>query len=503
MFPVETQPAPLSGGDRRLDEYADILKIGVSKRCDHTPEFPEDSFKKAMSHYEDKVMTTMKPPRAELKPLTMVQAIEGFPGQEHWESISMKTAEGFPWVKMRPNKEKDKKWMFDLEYTDCGFKVNGIYRPLYDTILNKEIMREKGLVPPSYFSACLKDARILLEKVKIPGKTRVFEICPVDLTISQRMYYKEYNVAYKTHRWEMENTIGIDVDGPQWTRLVNELTDFSPFLATADFGGFGPGTKHQVLEAVISNRNKWYFQKETLDLEQRERNFKIREVMKYEISKGLHVVKNLVFVPTCGLPSGNPDTVELNSEDNSIYIRIAFLELAKEFCPHYADLYWFDKKVKMFHNGDDLIISIKEDILFWFNNQTLIDFFARYRIKMTDGGKTGNVSKSCFIEQATYLKRGFKKHPYREGEWLAPLDIRSVTDTANWIWKDHNIRDASLQNSEMACRLAYGHGPTIYRAICDRIKQIWIEKDINFQYPSWESLDNHIWEGKEAPKYSF
>lgn len=503
VFSVETEPAPLHAMDPRLSEPIDPFSIGVSKRCNKSKEFVVEDIRLASADLSQLLNIKASPIRTPCK-LSVKEAVEGMllPG---YEPIAMSTSEGYPWIKMRPPGFSDKSWLFNLSaYPDGRKLLEGINVDLNNVLEGKDKMRRASLVPATYYTACLKDARLLKSKVSIPGKTRIFEISPIDLTIAQRQYFMDFDVAYQTGRLSCEHTIGINPDGPEWSQLANSLVNFSKNILTADYSGYGPQLNHGVLLSTFDITNAWYgYHEDDPDSEEAVGDWLVREVLKYEISQGLHIARNTVFRPPCGLPSGNAETVIRNSLGNSLYIRLAYLNLARKNAPHLADFYWFKRYVLLYHNGDDLIMSVKDEIISWFNNETLIGFFANYGIKMTDALKSGKVRPFCPIEEATYLKRGFVRHPIRKGHWMAPLEKSSITDTANWVWKSVDSRSASLQNSEQSCRLAYTQGPKFYDIVCQTIQRAWSKKGVLFDFPSWESLDSHVWEGTEAPKYSF
>nr|UUG74223.1 MAG: RNA-dependent RNA polymerase [XiangYun picorna-like virus 2] len=500
VFPVKTEPAPLTGLDIRLEKACDILQIGASKRCDPIREFPEDLIKEAVDDYQDKILSIVKPLRGNIGMLTYAQAIEGLPSDKTGP-IVMSTSEGFPWRSLRPKNEKNKKWMFQFDPKAQGIKVIGIERSLFENLEYKHELRKTGRVPASYFTCCLKDARILKEKVPIPGKTRIFEMSPIELTIAQRQYFYDYVGAYQASR--VEHMIGINPDGPEWSDLANSLAEFSPFILTADYSAYGPRVNSTLLYEAYKITTNWYKYNMALQGRADEDLYQVQQVVAHEVAHGLHIVKDLVFRPSSGLPSGNIETVTKNSQVNSLYVRIAFLGLAEQSAPHYRDLYWFNKFVLLYTYGDDLIMSVKQEIISWFNNQTLIEFFSQYRLKMTDALKSGSTRLYCSLEEATFLKRGFMQHPTRPGQWLAPLEVASITDTANWIHKSINPVDASLVNSEMCCRLAYTLGPNDFDSICATVKQKWLQRGHRFEFPSWQSLDAHVWDGTPGPLFRF
>lgn len=501
VFPVKTAPAPLKRNDPRLPPYTDPLVAGIEKRCDPPSEFPTKFLEMAATDLEFRLIASVKPQR-HVSPLSYKESVEGLtlPG---YDALEMSTSEGYPWTLMRPVDAHNKSWLFNTDrYVDGRLKLEGIHKKLYDMLELKHRMREKGVVPATYYTACLKDARLSLDKISTPGKTRVFEMSPVDLTIAQRQYFLDFYVAYSDTRTDIENTIGINPEGVEWSLLAKKLKEFSPYILTADYSGYGPRLLMSVQKKVYEAQIAWYYHHERkYDEKKALDNKRVRTTMMFEMLHPLTVVRDGVYLFPTGMPSGNAGTVIINSLCNSIYIRVIYLVLATQHAPQYADMYWFKKFVMMMSNGDDLIISVKPDIISWFNNSTMIAAFSNFKIKMTDALKSGKESEWCEINEATYLKRGFVPHPFRDGEWLAPLEEASITDTANWIWKSVNNIDASLVNSEMSCRLAYSSGEVYYNRIAETLRQRWLEEGVQFEYPSWKSLDMHVWEQTQGPLF--
>lgn len=504
VFEVATEPAPLSYSDPRLVVPFDPLEEGISKRCDKPDELPPNLLQESYLDFADKLLKC-KPLKEPCK-LSISEAVEGLT-LPNYEPLEIKTSEGYPWVLERPKNATDKSWMFKFsEYEDGRRKLEGIYGPLKSTLELKDNMRQKGIVPLTYATACLKDARILKEKINKPGSTRVFEMCPVEMTIAQRQYFMDYYAAYKTSKFSAEHTIGINPDGPEWSELANYLTEFSPYILTADYSGYGPRLLKSVQLKALMIEVAWYEHWQTkLNMAEEliEKEFRNRYSFVFESLHHPVVCKDAVVYFNVGQDSGNPATVERNSHTNSLMIRTIYLFMAKRKAPQYACMFYFNKFVRMLTNGDDLIMAVKEEIIEWFNNETLIEAFAQFNIKMTDALKSGKVRRYCSIEEATYLKRSFKPHPTREGQWLAPLEDSSVKDTANWIWRCVNERLASLVNSEQCVRLAYSNGPEYYNDVAEKVKRAWRRLGVEFNYPSWEAIDVHVWEQLDGPTFSY
>lgn len=490
LFETRTEPAPLNIGDPRLPPGVSPLFVGVEKRCDPLKPFPQRDLECAVEDVKQMILVNCKPVRARVEPLSVAQAVEGVPNVRGMEPLELKTSEGYPWVKMRKHGMSSKQWMFDMDYTGPYPKCIGIYSKLQEMLLLKQNMRERGVVPATFFTACLKDARIAKEKCKIPGKTRIFEMSPVDLTIAQRQYYLDFYAAYMSNRRKCENTIGINVNGKEWSLLANDLTSHSLCILGGDYSSYGPRMSLQVLHAVWDIKNAWiakYAHEKHDDI--------AYETIKYECLNSLLIVGRYVMRAISGMHSGNCATVILNSLCNSVLVRLAYLGIMREARPKYCSMVHFNKFVKMFSNGDDLIMAVDEDIIADFNNLSMSKYFAKFGLKYTNSKKDQDVVPYESIFDVSYLKCGFQPHPFRSSEWLAPLSKESIEDTPQWIWdKDADHWDATIQNCEQAVRLSYGWGENYFNFIRSRILAFLTDNGKRVVLPTWSELDALVWD---------
>uniref|UniRef100_A0AAT9JAD2 Genome polyprotein n=1 Tax=Reticulitermes flavipes iflavirus 1 TaxID=3032232 RepID=A0AAT9JAD2_9VIRU len=493
VFPTNTEPAPLHPADPRLPPNCSPLELGIEKRCDLIKPFPTSDILKAKEDIDQMLISKCKPVRAEVGILSIKQAIEGFPGLRGFEPLELKTSEGYPWILDRPKNASDKRWMFTMVEEKGVPKCKEIDPVLLATIKDKDVMRRNGVIPPTYYTACLKDARIAKEKVCIPGKTRVFEMSPVDMTIAQRQYCLDFNASYMDCRIFCENTIGINVNSSEWSNLAGTLVSFSPCILAGDYSSYGPRMSLEILHYAWDSMIEWY--KWNYRGSDPEGLTTSLESMKFECLNSLLVVGRYVMRPLGGMHSGNVATVILNSLCNSYLIRIAYLGIMKELQKQYASMVHFNKFVMMFSNGDDLIMSVKEEIIYWFNNVTLSNYFAKHGLKYTDETKQGVSMEYRSIFEVSYLKCGFVPHPQRAGEWLAPLDYKSIEDTPQWIWnKDKKPLDATLENFKQAVRLSYGHGEAYFNRIRDACMKFANEHNERISLPTWDELDRDVFE---------
>lgn len=501
IFETRTEPAPLAKHDPRLEIDEDPLISGLKKRCHPMIPFDPQDLREARSALLRKFYYVT--PSMELRKLTRKEAVEGIRYHPRSEPIEMSTSEGYPWIKLRPRGYSDKRWMFDLStYDDGSLKCDG-FDPFLEGVLNmKEEKRRKRIIPLTYYTAMLKDARILKTKVHIPGKTRVFEMSPIDLTIAQRQFHTPFILTYMDNNLIMENTVGINVNGREWNDLAYSLLDFSPHILAGDYSSYGPRIDMNVLQVALEIIKDWsiyygwnvdpkwhhYTQEEMTEF----------EVLNEEIITSPLVCEKLVLRPAAGMASGNAATVVINSLVNSLYIRCAFLELAREYDITKADLSHFDEYVKMYSNGDDVIISVKEEIIEWFNNHTLGQCFERHDLKFTNSKKDGSNPKYESIHLVTYLKCFFKPHPVRLGYFMAALDKTSIEDCCQWVWRTEvDITSATIENCIQTVRLAYGHGPEYYNYVKRTVERFFLQNSINTVLPTWRHLDQLVWDTNE------
>lgn len=501
LFETKTEPAPLAKTDPRLDEPKDPLIVGVNKRFRPMIPFDIEDVKDAQTDLLNKLYCVK--PIITLRKLTIKESIEGLRGIPHNSAIEMSTSEGYPWIKMRSPQAMNKCWLFKLgQYDDGSYKYEGMDSFLEKTLTVKEQLRKRGRVPVSFYTAMLKDARILSSKIHESGKTRVFEMSPIDLTIAQRQFQLPFILTYMNNNLKCENTIGMNVNGYEWNNLAYNLLDFSPHILAGDYSSYGPRIDQTVLLYALGVIREWslYWDWHKDVYSNFHTNYEWDEIREWEmldreIVTSPLVIDRKVVRPMAGMASGNAATVIINSLVNSIYIRCIYLELARIHDPEKASLHVFRNYVRMFSNGDDIIMSVKEEIIEWFNNHTLTKQFELHDLKYTNSKKDGSNPKFEALDQVAYLKCQFKPHPVRCGYWLAALDKVSIEDCPQWIWKSEVDKiEATLQNCDQAIRLAYGHGPKYFSLIKHKIRHWAYDRDLFVEDISWEELDTMVWD---------
>lgn len=487
---VLTEPAPLSGRDERLPPGSPSpLKSGVEKHGNPPLPFDLDILDECINSLSDKINTVCRPVLVKHKELlTDEEIFSGIPGSDYYRHLELTTSEGYPLVLERPNKAKDKRWLFD--YNDAvdgqGRKLKGIHRELKDLLAYNHNLRQMGVIPNTVFYDCLKDARLPKEKVSEPGKTRVFSVCPLEFTWTSKKYYGHFQAAFSHARFESECAIGINVNSLEWSRLYRYLMSKGNNIITGDYKAFGDRLYQQAMYGAFKIINKWY------EAHFSDRFTPYRDMLAHEAVMAQRMALNVVYRVFCGIPSGFPLTVEINNLVNQLYMR---------YCWRVASgltLRDFDRYVALCCYGDDLIMSVHSSVLDRFNFFTIEKVLRDLNIGFTPGEKESTPRKCISIEEATFLKAKFVNHPTYNSVKLAKLPLASATDCLNWNWKTSDPVDATYEASRACLNGCFGHGPVVYNSVRKKILDWYGTQDPNkFGYchlPTWQEENLRIFE---------
>ncbi|APG77962.1 hypothetical protein [Hubei odonate virus 2] len=482
VFPITTEPNPLSAQDPRLPPGNSPMLRGVGKHGIVPIGFPDSILRQAYTSLRNKILSHCKPVRVNISPLTLEQACCGDVNIPHCEPLSWSTSEGFYLNAHRPPGNKGKKWLFNLKEDADGYKLDGINDILASVMSLKEKLRSKSIVPFTCFVDCLKDTRLPKEKCSVPGKTRIFSISPVDFTIQFKQYYQDFISSYQYNRQSCEHAIGIDCVSYEWTSYYKILQSKGPKVISGDYSNFGPGMVMECVYYALQIIIDWYVHYGVKD-----DHLHMLYMLREEILNANHLCFNLVYTVASSIPSGSPITTPLNSLVNCLYIRCAWVMLG-------MDLAEFDRHVALVTYGDDIVINVSDDMCEKFNLKSISDVLLTGGIVFTHCSKQQNDCLYENINDITFLKRKWLAHPKRKGVFLAPLDEGSVKDCANWILNKGNFREASILNSEQAVQLAFSHGPEFYEEVAETIRKAWQKLHHNFSYKSWSTLDSEFFE---------
>nr|BBQ04784.1 putative polyprotein [Yonago Culex iflavirus] len=468
------------------------MVLGCQHHCNPPRNFEDDLLEEATHNVRTKILAHTKPKRLTVGVLTPEEVIVGIKNNDFYNALEFDTSEGFPFTRYRPKGAHDKRWLFDLETVEDGFILHGIDPMLIEVMENKHRERLANIIPLTVFTDCLKDIKVPAEKIQ----PRIFSISPVDFTIQFKQYFSDFMIAYQEARFKVSSAIGINVDSMEWTQMVNMLLNNSPHFGCGDYSKFGPRLMAICVFKAFDIMNDWY------TLHGDEKNNYIRTIMAHEVAFSKHLMFNFVYGVLCGAPSGSPITTILNNIVNDIYINYVWCYVIRNLHTTvsytmettYFSYSSFSLFVMLICYGDDLIMTIKEEVLAIFNPIIIKEVLSLYDIKFTDACKTGTqyASLNVFDKAVSFLKRNIAVHPHRSSTFLAKMDKRAIEETCNWIHKTAKVREMSIVSCEAMLLNAFGHGKAYYENLRKRVQNFWINKHEVVNIPSWDEVDFRI-----------
>lgn len=478
--PVETQPSILSPYDERYVHDKSPLVNGCLKHTNPPGQVDDNKLAYIVDAVSSHFNTEMKPLRNVSQPLTLDEAITGFNDLEFYDPIDLSTSAGWPWNTGSKKVKRD----FVTVTRDKHSKVTGVWidDELRKNMAMKQAQRRKGIVPFTVFQDWLKDERRNAKKLALKDGTRIFSLSPVDFTIQCRQRFLDFCASFMKYRMRLMHAVGISVDGTEWSCLANKLLSKSEKIVTGDFKDFGPRLINQLVRAAIDIIKRWFIANGMKD----EAILQEMEVMAEEIANAQHICKDFVYSVICGAPSGSPLTTIINTIVHILLILYVYFEIFPDHT--FED---FRRHVEMFAYGDDEIMAVDEEICEEFNCLTIANELLKLGIVYTDATKSGT-EKYTTIDRATFLKCGFKEHPYWKNEYLACLEKRSVYECAQWVWKSRDKTSATVENAEASLRLAYGHGPEFYNEWKKSLNRALSGLRMKTLSLTWEKIDSQF-----------
>jgi len=461
--------AILSIDDPRNVDKVEPLIEGINKYSHKGVNLPKNDMNIIADYMGEYIRNAIGKQREGFGKLSADTAINGWATEDYMEGLNMKTSAGWPFCTKIKTKD-GKKSLF----TVVGEQSNGA--PLYEMCDElREAVQHKydcvmsGAKSASLFFECLKDERVKPKKI-YPCKTRLFSIADVATIIVSRMFMLDFCCAIMKNRENLGPQVGINCDSPQWDHLFARLKANSPYGFACDYSAFDSTQDGTVLDAACRVMNDV--------CRTSEKDALARATLFNEMYSRLTIVGSKVVLLRRGLASGVSVTAIVNSIVNEIYLRFAWMHLARQFARDLISQENFDLFVVAVYYGDDNVVSVKPEVRDWFNLRSIATFLSKYGITMTDAKK--NNLEDCEeyddIENLTFLKREFKIDP-QSGFVFAPLEINSIEERPQWTKKKLGPAE-TLDNVNSSLRDALHHGREYFCDLQERLRKACHEAKI-------------------------
>jgi hypothetical protein len=357
-----------------------------------------------------------------LEPVPIEVAVNGSDEDCYINAMKPNTSGGVLW----PGKKSN-----HMSPTELPFRKEGAMK------LDDEVVAQVHEVLEAYeveekanplIGAQLKDEARSKKKNDV-GKTRVFCMSSMEMTIVQRMFLISYYSLMIMINFSFETGLGINMHSTDVDAIVNHLEALEPGVdmnvLEGDYSAFDTTMLHDISCAANTV------------------TFNVLSALGYSIYAlkmvmGIFsddilpaIILNGLLLLACMTPSGAYPTAEKNCEKNVIMVMYAWVYLCTYgHIPFKPRDFW--DHVRLVTYGDDLLGSVTSSAAPYFNNVIYAEFCLKhFGMKYTSATK-GQVLKP-FVEKKdmTFLKRGFV---WREDldHWVAPLDRSSIMKSLLW-----------------------------------------------------------------------
>ena len=314
--------------------------------------------------------------------LSLHEAINGSDRYPGLGPIPMNTSEGFPYTMRRPVGESSKRWMFSDDDTGNRDIVD---EQLKDDITRFDQQIRKGVRPNFVFTYCLKDELRTMAKIKT-ASTRVICAAPVCNTILMRKYFGAFVSFFHGVNVQSMSAIGMNVYSTDWDSLMKKLYRVSDVGFDGDYKKFEKYLNSQNVQVIFSVIDAWYGPE--APMEDRIARYTLLMGLLYTICRvGPHV-----FRKTFGNPSGNVLTGIINTILNALFMRVAWIQLARSSDNYELSyMHVYNKLVAEIYWGDDHMHAVHPKASF-FNCAAVSEVLEKYLITYTSADKVSETS---------------------------------------------------------------------------------------------------------------
>jgi hypothetical protein len=398
--------------------------------------------------------------------LTVKEAINGVLGMPYIDSLDMTTSAGFPFV--GENMKGKKEQLFERVEKDG--EEYWMPRPdLHRLIVSIHVMIADKIYPDFPYTNTLKDERKDNEDVD-KGKVRMFSMSSCAYAIVMRQYFLPTIAHLYQCRRDTFLTIGMDKTSKEWDSFVRRMLEVSNKFHDGDYKKFDTRASLEVRYAL----NRLFIPSWMTDVQKTS-----AEVLLRYDGQALHQYFDYILVIPSGTSSGSILTAIIGSLINECYIRMAWLHIFE--LSSLRDLRYYRTFVRSKNYGDDLVLTVADEIKDVFNCATIADFLAMYDITMTSGDKTGEfrekeISEFTFLRHNTGVLFGS----------YVPL-AKDPAEQINWYKKGNHSETPEVaceNNCNSALRATFFFGKERFTDLRDKI----LRERPDYNLLSWYSL---------------
>nr|DAZ87869.1 TPA_asm: hypothetical protein [Dugejap virus 1] len=415
-------PAKLTRFYNQDGELVSPLKLALAKMNNITQPIEGDKFEMISKHISETLLS-LKSPILENTP-RVLNYDEALNGNNFLGKMDALTSSGFPFVKMKSSTRKI--CWFETEVLDSGEKYFHVTQELKEIIESRLKYAKENIIAETIFNDCLKDELRKNEKVVV-GKTRLFQICPIDLVVLMRMYFGDFIAHCQATYIDGEIAVGINMTSIHWSLLIKRMMKVGDKFLCGDYSNYDASLTFQLATIATKAANDFY--------DDGEENALVRSVLINTLFSSDHLVSNLLYTTSQGHPSGEAMTTVLNCICNMALFRYTYLNTVCNNLDFYNEL------VSGTFYGDDNLLCVSDKIIGKFNMLTHCMTMENLGISYTLASKKEVSEPFVTLQDVEYMSRK-NVMDTESGHLIARLDFDNIIEQLRWAHGDPmNVED--------------------------------------------------------------
>nr|AWK77870.1 nonstructural polyprotein [Robinvale bee virus 6] len=393
-----------------------------------------------------------EPPTFERKLLNDYQMINGV--KPYLKKLDMRTSPGYPFVKQKDSTDLGKyRWFNEINPLDeSDGKVFEMKDELKKIVSSREERAKEGFKTSTIAYMCLKDE--LRPNAKIEkGETRVFTCLPMDYNLLIRKYFGAFIIIQHHNAGQIPSCVGVN-PAKDWYEIWMRLNSKDTLWEDFDYKNWDQHLHPELVMRVADVVSKWYGD------DYKSKAAKVRRVLLHDLIHTTIMVKDCLFIKSCGQCSGCAITAELNCVVHDLlmyYVYRLHCKRSNILC----DITKYRSEVESALYGDDIIKSVIKGSTFL--GQNIKPFMDQLGMSITPGDKLTTEFKLKKPEDLLFLKRSFTidteiSKNLESSSVRAPLRKDIVLNIYKWIRKTGDPITSTKENCDTALREMFMYG---------------------------------------------
>jgi len=300
-----------------------------------------------------------------------------------------------------------------------------------------------GNVPIFLWVSSNKDELRAIEKVK-SGKTRVFEMPPLEFSLLVRKYFGPFLNHMKANPgFETMCAVGIDKE-TVWKAMWQGLRGNSDVGFDVDYSNYD-GSVTPIAFDFFRAVTDYCLPEETKQQ---------RHCLLHVLQHSYVLCRETVFLTEQGNKSGNPMTDIFNSVTNVFIILLSYL-YGRGDAGLSLDFEQFNREVRAITYGDDVICSVARHVKY-FSRETVFKVAAGLGMKVTSASKGVGIIPLESLKDLSFIKLNFREEA---GVMMCPLPKDVIWRMVQWTERGNRIDyrvQRDILDGAMRCMAHHG-----------------------------------------------